>query len=291
MRGILSKGLGILILLLFLAPSVYGVSDRAIQVVPDDETRSTIVTVDGYSYLAPDKTINEIKKMAFAEARRQALENANVHIQSNTKVKNGALQYDIVEIAGVGELTVLEQKDYGIERDNRYHVWIRAEVRYRLKPPKTQESQALLMDEEAPLTVKVWTERKQYNHGEHIKIYLEGNKDFYARIVDISAGGDIIQLLPNAYRRLNQFKGGITYTIPDEGDQFDLLVVPPYGQEKIIVYASEAPLGDISLDPIDKGLYQYRGTTRSLERGVRAIMPVKANTEFYEGKWVIETIK
>jgi hypothetical protein len=284
------------IALLAMFPALAG-SERAVEVTPDQEHRSNIVEVDGYAQLSEEKSIRDIRLEAFANARRQALENAESHIKSQTKVENYQLQYDLIESGAEGMVKVLEQKDFGIENNSRYHVWIKAEVTYVLKPPTEPAKQKALMSPTAPLTVKVWTDKKSYNNNEFITIYMEGNRDFYARIVNISSNGKVIQLLPNAYRQTHQFRGGQRYQIPGPGDRFSLQVSPPYGQERIVVYASETPMGDIPMKSLGGGLKEYQGSNEDLAFRVRSIQPVvrpggsmtSGSTGFYEASWVVET--
>ena len=153
-------------------------SKQAIQVTPDQEQRSNIVEVDGYVQLSEEKSIRDVRQEAFANARRQALENAESRIKSQTRVENYQLQYDLIESGAEGVVKVLEQKDFGIENNSRYHVWIKAEVTYVLRPPPKPAQQKALMSPEATLTVKVWTAKKSYSAGEYITISMEGNRDF-----------------------------------------------------------------------------------------------------------------
>jgi hypothetical protein len=69
------------IALLVMFPALAG-SDRAVEVTPDQEHRSNLVEVDGYAQLSEEKSIRDIRLEAFANARRQALENAETHIKS-----------------------------------------------------------------------------------------------------------------------------------------------------------------------------------------------------------------
>ncbi|MDD4953001.1 MAG: DUF4384 domain-containing protein, partial [Desulfovibrionaceae bacterium] len=104
-----------------------------------------------------------------------------------------------------------------------------------------------------PLSVKVWTDKKEYRQGEKIFISLQGNRDFYGKIVYLTASGEVIQLLPNDLRTLNFFKSGRVYRIPDTGAAFNLEVTPPFGSEQIVVYASESPLAKVSTRSIGQG--------------------------------------
>jgi hypothetical protein len=285
------------VLLLVTPFSLRAASKQAIQVTPDQEQRSNIVEVDGYVQLSEEKSVRDVRQEAFANARRQALENAESRIKSQTRVENYQLQYDLIESGAEGVVKVLEQKDFGIENNSRYHVWIKAEVTYVLKPPPAPAQQKALMSPEAPLTVKVWTDKKSYSDGEYITISMEGNRDFYARIVNIGSNEKVIQLLPNGYRQTNHFRGGQRYQIPGPGDRFSLQVTPPYGQERIVVYASETPMGDIPLAPLAAGLQEYRGSNDDLAFRVRSIQPVarpgggmtSGSTGFYEASWLVET--
>lgn len=283
--------------LLFLAipPNVHSDDSRAIQVVPDQVKRSSIHTVDGYAYLSENMTLAQTRAAAFANAKRQALESAKTYIKSKTKVKDFQVEYDMIWSGAEGAVTVLEQKDHGVEGNNRYHVWIKAEVVYDIKPKKPEAHQEAIMDSDAPLTVKVWTDKKHYKMGENIRIFVQGNCDFYARIVDITSGGEIIQLLPNDYRRINLFRGGKVYTIPDKEDRFELKVAPPYGEDRLVVYASEVPLGEVATNSIGQGLRQYRGLQKNLAAATRGINIVGSGTdpdsgaEFYEATWTVTT--
>ena len=266
---------------------------RGIDITPDEESRSIIREVDGYAYLGEDTTPKMTRQGAFADARRQALESAYTTIQSKTKVDMGELKIDVIESQAEGAVTVLEQKDHGLTSDGRYHVWIRAEVKYEL--PTIQPISQTLASSGAPLTVRAWTDKKRFQKGEYIVIHLEGNRDFHARIVDFMSDGTTIQLLPNRYRPDTFFKGGTVYQIPDKsrGDRFNLKVSPPFGTDKIVVYASEQPVGEISLSSVmSSGLGLVSGSAKDMAGQVRGIQiegEAEASAEFYESTWKIET--
>ena len=280
---------------LILANELFAQNLRAVDIVPDQEKRSCIQTVDGYAQLSENMTLAQTRAAAFANAKRQALEAGRTYIQSKTKVKDFRVEYDLVWADAEGAVSILEQKDHGVEDNTRYHVWIKAEVEYELKSKRHQAAQEDVMDRDAPLTVKVWTSQKQYRDGDSIQIYIQGNRDFYARIVDITSGGDIMQLLPNDYRKVDFFKAGKVYKIPGEGDRFDLKVTAPYGEDQIVVYASEVPVGRVDMEAVGQGLRCYRGNRESLAAMMRGIQvtPSSSNfhsgAEFYEATWTLST--
>jgi hypothetical protein len=122
------------------------------------------------------------------------LEKAETRLSSETKVKNLVLEYDVLMAKAQGTVTILEEKDHGIVKD-RYHVWIKAEVHVSL-PTKTSEpfDPGVLMHLHAPLTVRIWTHKDAYSGGEEINVFIQGNRDFYVRVVNVNAHGDIVQL-------------------------------------------------------------------------------------------------
>ena len=288
--------LGLVLWGLGLSP-VTGVeaSKRAISVVPDEERRSVIQEADGYASLGEDQTISQMRALAFINAKRRVLEKAKTRITSSTKLKNFQLEYDVVMTQSEGAITILEEKDYGIQ-NHRYHVWIKAEVDFALQPKGGGSSSGLIMDAAAPLTVKVWTDQKSYRAGDEITVLVEGNRDFYARVLNISSEDSIVQILPNAYHTSDHFMGGRTYRIPGDGDPFKLQVQPPYGLDKIVVYASESPLGNVSMQEIGGGLKLYQGTQREIardsRRGVGVVsrsQPASPGASFYEATWTFTT--
>lgn len=295
MKGRLIGVVAMVLVLFFCCPNTRATDPGTGKSYEDQEKRSCIKAVDGYAYLSDKMTLSEIRSAAFADAKRKALEMAKAYIASKTKMANFSVEYDVVWSESEGSVSVLEQKDYGIEDNARYHVWIKAEVEYSLAP-KGKARYEDIRQENAPLTVKVWTSKKVYKEGENVKIYLQGNRDFYARVVDITSSGEIIQLLPNDIRKKSRFEGGKVYCIPGEGDLFDLRVTPPYGEDRIVVYACERPLGRVRTKPIGKGLRVYQGSERVLGAQTRGITVTphsedyQSGVEFYETTCTVRTV-
>ncbi|MCP3950793.1 MAG: DUF4384 domain-containing protein [Desulfobacterales bacterium] len=294
----------ITLMLLALSVSAQAQQFRGVSVVPDEEKRSSIHEVDGYAYLSETMTLEQVRNAAITTAKRQAVERAKTYIESNTTVENFEVTQDQIKGKSHGTVTVLEMKDLGVVDNTRYHVWIKAEVEYGIKPAGMADSggqpdrlSATHLDPQAPLTVRVWTSKKEYKSGEHILVYMQGNRDFYARIVDITSSGDIIQLLPNEFRQQDRFEAGRTYQIPGEGDRFDLKVTPPFGEDRIVVYASEVPLGSVNMNSAGAGLGAFGGSQESLGIRTRGISvtatgkksPSQSGAAFYESTWKLRT--
>lgn len=262
----------------------------------DREKRSCIQVVDGYAFLSENMTLAETRETAFINAKRQALEMTKSFIQTKTTVQNFELVDDRIDATSKGSVKIIEQKDFGVENNNRYHVWIKAEVEYGIKSHKNKGDSDDYMSDASPLTIKVWTSKEQYKKGEDIRIFLKGNIDFYARVVDISSIGEIIQILPNEFRHNHFFKAGEIYTIPDKNDKFKLIATPPFGVDKIVVYASDLPLGPVPIEHMDNGFGRYNGTKKSLAIKTRGIIITQIEkgtssiAQFFEGTSAITII-
>lgn len=312
---------GLLILAVVATAAIARGNQEARVAPPATEKRSCIQTVDGYSYIAEDKTVADLRTTALNNAKQQALTNARTYIRSRTEVDNFVLKSDEVLIGAEGTVTILEREDFGIVDNSRYHIRIKAEVEYfitdgnrpepsaapsqptavqpaAVQPAALQAAYApTLPSSTSPLTVKVWSSKDSYRDGDKIEIFVQGNRDFYARVVNINERGEIVQLLPNDFRDNSHFQGGKRYRIPDQGDAFELNVSPPYGRDRIVVYASEVPLGQVAMQGIGQGLKAYSGDQKSLALATRGIAvnakktpeAAPAVVEFYEASHQIET--
>ena len=133
--------------------------------------------------------------------------------------------------------------------------------------------------------------------------HLRGNRDFFTCIIDVAPDGEMIQLLPNLYRKYLFFKGGKDYHLPDPGlgDDFSLDVSPPFGEEHVLVYASTVPLIALTAEEYIGGFARVRQSEESLSRELRHALMTSSGkdilpgafsaAEFFETRWTIRTHK
>src|SRR4030042_2573792 len=234
------------LLILFMASTPYA-------------SQSTIVEADGISCMGYDKSRKQTEEEALVNAKKKAIEHTATYVKSESQVKDFELERDLVEAYSNATVKVIQEIGKSWYRDASsgecFRVRIKAEVipdhqaMERISKGKTQVAD----DPSAPLNVQLWTDKKGYKEKEKIKIYIRGNKPFYARIVHKDVKGELLQLLPNPYRPDHYFNGGVIYELPSGQDRFEMEVTPPFGQENIIVYSSTVPLGEINLAPAGGG--------------------------------------
>lgn len=237
--------------------------------------QSIIVNSEGYACMGDDKSRKQTEDAAMVDARRNAVEDAVTNVSSSTKVEDFVVVKDMINAYSKADVKVLDKKGAWYKDDRSgdcYKLQIRAEIIPDEKAIKEATMKTPTMDNPVlPLQVSFWTDKKEYKRGDKMKIYIKGNKPFYARVLHRDTAGTYLQLLPNPYRKDHYFNGGVIYEIPSGNDAFDLEVSPPFGEENIILYSSTSPLGDISLEA-EGGVYQVKTTERDIgvkTRGVK----------------------
>jgi hypothetical protein len=267
-------------------------------------SQSTITESEGNACMGDDKSRKQAEEAALTAAKKKAVEYASTYVKSETNVKNFVLEKDLVSAYANARVKIIQEVEKSWYKDpssgDCYKIKIKAEVVPDEKAMAgLSKSAAVADDPSAPLSVNVWTDKKEYRSGEKIKVYIKGNKPFYARIIYKDAGGALVQLLPNPYRGNNYFNGGTIYELPSGEDKFDLEVSPPFGEESIVIYAGTSPLGEINTQ-INGGVYQVKTQANDIPlktRGVKLMQktegkaPPPSAAEFFEEKITVRTDK
>lgn len=221
--------------------------------LPAKASQSSITEADGESCMGKDKSRNQTELAALEDAKRQAVEFSSTYIESTTEIENFELKKDLVTAFAKADVKVLTVVEEVWQSDGDcYTIRIKAEViPVREVVDRVNAAAGLADDPTAPLQIQVRSDKERYARGESMKVYIRGNKPFFARVLYVDAAGNNVQILPNIYRKDNYFAGGVWHAVPDGRDKFDLLVSEPFGEEKMTVYASSNPLGQ--LDTVEAG--------------------------------------
>ena len=266
--------------------------------------QSTITESEGKACMGDDKSRKQTEEAALTDAKKKAVEFASTYVTSETNVKNFVMEKDLVSAYANATVKIIQELGKSWYKDassgDCYDIKIKAEV----IPDEhamtgLTKSTAAIDDPLAPLSIKVWTDKKEYKSGDKIKVYIKGNKPFYARIMYRDAGRELLQLLPNPYRSNNYFNGSTIYELPSGDDKFNLEVSPPFGEENVVVYASTVPLGEINTQT-HGGVYQVKTHAADIPvrtRGVKLIQKTDGNavppavSEFSEENVIVKTEK
>ena len=209
--------------------------------------KSAITQAQGSACLSDGNTRQQVERIALTDAKRLAAEYAISHIKVTTTVENFALQQDLIESFVEAEVKVLSilHRSWD-EKQACYFVKISAEILPLPRASAAASTQAM-SNPMQPLTVRLWTSLPEYKVGQNMRIYLQGNKPFYGRLLYKDASGNLLQVLPNPSRSDSYFNGAVIYQLPDSEDAFELEVSPPLGEESLTLYASTAPLGHVQM--------------------------------------------
>ncbi|MDW7972856.1 MAG: DUF4384 domain-containing protein, partial [Thermodesulfovibrio sp.] len=150
-------------------------------------SQSAITESEGYACLSEDRTKRQTEETALQDAKRKAIEQVSTYIQSETQIKDFELQKDIVNAYANAKVRIIELKGIWDSEPPKigdcYRVKIKAEVIPDENSMKKISQASLIDDPSLPLRVQMWTEKREYQAGEKIKIFLRSNKPFYARVV------------------------------------------------------------------------------------------------------------
>jgi len=245
-------------------------------------SQSTITEAAGYACMGEDRSRRQTERAALEAAKRNAIEFASTYMTSETHIKDFELEKDLV--SAYANATV------------KFGVKIKVEVIPDKKAmEKVSKTKDVADNPSAPLHVRLWADKNEYKSGDRMKIYIKGNKPFYACVIYKDAAGEMVQILPNPYRNENYFQGGTIYEIPSGNDRFDLEIRPPFGKENITVYASTSLLGKIDLHS-QGGVYFVKTKAKDIGARTRGITLTGKSTgksgyasEFYENKAEVKT--
>jgi hypothetical protein len=268
--------------------------------VTSHAAQSKIVTASGKACMGDDKSRKQTEQAALVDAKRRAIEYTLTHLKSETKVKNFAFEKDLIEAYAHASISILQESDSAWFKDvaagDCFKVTIKAEV-----VPEEEKIEVLAKNTNmadnpsAPLSIRAWTEKKKYGKGEMVKLFFQGNKHFYARVIYRNAAGEVLQLLPNPYREANFFNGGPVQELPSGDDRFDIEVIPPFGTEVITVFASTSPLGEIELKEAST-VYKVKTKPENIAIKTRGVMLTgkgegggDETADFSETKVVVDT--
>lgn len=241
--------------------------------------QSSITEADGQSCLGDDKSRKQTQDVALQDAKRLAIEYAGSYLESETVVENFQLKSDLIKAFKSAEVKVIEILEESWVEGDCFTIRIKAEVIPSKAVMQTVDTSLMLGDPRAPLTVKITTDKDNYETGDNMRIYLQGNKPFYARLIYVDADRNNIQILPNQHRSDNYFAGVTIFEVPERKDQFVMKVGSPYGKESLTLYASTAPLGALSVTAANADVYLVQDAAPEIARRTRGISLTKATTQ------------
>jgi hypothetical protein len=110
----------------------------------------------------------------------------------------------------------------------------------------------------------------RFVQGDSIAFFLSLNRAAHIVAVYEDADQHRIQILPNASQKRNFFPSGMFSPFPGKDAAFRFTITPPFGREKLWVFASRAPIANLPGEPMANGLKRLSLDIPAIKARIRA---------------------
>ncbi len=99
-------------------------------------------------------------------------------------------------------------------------------------------------------------DRREYYDGDYISFYISLEREGYVYFLYLDTEGNLLQLLPNAEMSNHWFPRGNEMPFPALEEPIDYVIVPPFGEEQILVFVSDNPRIELPGEWRDTGILE-----------------------------------
>jgi len=124
------------------------------------------------------------------------------------------------------------------------------------------------------------TNKKTLRIGEDVSYHFQSKKDCYLTLLNLTVGGELIQVFPNSFTPNPLVKGNKKYSVPDAEIDLVLKVTGPPGIEKIIALVSETPLNLLNADFEDQYFFEIDKNNQKVLNKIRKNIQKADNFNF-----------
>ena len=129
-------------------------------------------------------------------------------------------------------------------------------------------------------------DKQRFKVGDKIAFLVSLDKDAHLLMIYQDAENNLIQVIPNQYRKQSFYKEGLFIAIPDRNEPFEFVVNPPFGTEKLWVFASSKKFPVLDGTSLENGLKKLES---DLPEILASIRPKNSRIKFGESSTVITT--
>lgn len=129
-------------------------------------------------------------------------------------------------------------------------------------------------------------DKQRFKQGDKIAFLVSLDKDAHLLMIYEDAQNNLIQVIPNHYRKKNFYKEGLFIAVPDRDEPFEFVVNPPFGTEKLWVFASSKQFPVLEGTRLDNGLMRLENPLTDILASIR---PKSSSILFGESSTVITT--
>lgn len=129
-------------------------------------------------------------------------------------------------------------------------------------------------------------DKQRFKAGDKIAFLVSLDKDAHLLMIYEDAEHNLIQVLPNQYREKSLYKEGLFIAVPDKSEPFEFIINPPFGNEKLWVFASSKQFPELEGTRLKNGLKKL---DKELPEILASIRPKTSRTQYGESSTVITT--
>lgn len=97
-------------------------------------------------------------------------------------------------------------------------------------------------------------DRQVFAEGDLVSFFLSLERDAYVYLFYRDAENNLLQLLPNAGMPAHLYRGGMFMPLPSAEQAYQFIVVPPFGDELILAFASDNGHIELPGEELESGL-------------------------------------
>lgn len=129
-------------------------------------------------------------------------------------------------------------------------------------------------------------DKQSFKAGDKVAFLVSLDKDAHLLMIYEDAENNLIQVIPNTYRKNSFYEEGLFIAIPDRSEPFEFVIHPPFGTEKLWVFASSRQFPVLEGTTLDNGLKKLE---KKLPAILASIRPKSSNIPYGESSTVIKT--
>lgn len=126
-----------------------------------------------------------------------------------------------------------------------------------------------------------------YTEDDLIEATVTSSEDGFLYLFYKDADDNVSLLYPNKFHADNKIEKGKTVTVPENGGNFRMRVVPPFGKEQLLAVVSKKPLENIETKDLGD---DYTVVTKSIWDSFRKAVAVEETEDFAEHLLNIKTV-
>lgn len=97
-------------------------------------------------------------------------------------------------------------------------------------------------------------DNQHFQQGDQISFMLSIDTAAYVYLFYRSSDSSIVQLIPNARQANHLYQPGFFIPVPDQNAEFEFTAQPPFGEDKVWVFATDKPVAELYGKSLDSGL-------------------------------------